>query len=174
MDNDIEEKIRLLKIYLDKTDDPNKINKLFDIYKENNIVPNKVEMVKEQPKEQPKKVLDKNSYKYVMFLKVLNKILVANEMNPINDIYDFKNMTRDHIIKDKEANNLFGWDKEIFKKGEGFDKAKCQWYLRKKNDNYIISFLKGACGEMELTFDCQYKRKVIKSRIINFVVYSIK
>ncbi|ARF08005.1 hypothetical protein Catovirus_1_55 [Catovirus CTV1] len=181
MENNItlDEKIRLLKLHLDNLNDENKINIFFDIYKNNvgtekEIIVNDKKINNAEVKSNKPKELDKNSHKYIIFLKLLNEILVANEMSPINDIYEFKNMTKEQLIKNKEANKLFGLKEEIFKKKEGFSKNMCQWYARRKIDNYIISFLKGACEELGVTLESKYAKKVNNNKIVNFAKYSIK
>ena len=178
MENNItlDEKIRLLKIFLNKNNDQEKIDKIFNTYNEvvNDIKKDELLGDKELKIIKTKKNLDKGSYKYIMFLKLLNKILIENGTNNIEDIYDFKNITKEQLIKNREANNLFGMEEQLFKKKEGFNKNKCQWYFKHRIDTYIISFIRGACEELGCQLECKYKRKAVDSEIIHYVIYSIK
>lgn len=170
-----EEKIKLLKKFLDNPNDQHKIDMLFDVY--NGTYPKqqnkKTRTIINKSEKYIRKEFDKSSYKYVVFLKLLNKILSENDMNQITDIYDFKNITKEQMTKNIEANRLFNMEEELFKKKEGFNKITCNWYIRNNIDTYIISFIRGACIELGIHLDCTYKRKAVENKIVHYVLYSI-
>ena len=89
------------------------------------------------------KVVDKNDPKYILALQFLNHILTNNNKPQIQDILDFKDITRQEILKDENLNKLNEMENEIYKH---FDKMKCGYY--RKTDNYVINFFRGMLKEM--------------------------
>ena len=89
------------------------------------------------------KVVDKNDPKYILALQFLNHILTNNNKPQIQDILDFKDITRQEILKDENLNKLNEMENEIYKH---FDKDKCGYY--RKTDNYVINFFRGMLKEM--------------------------
>ena len=89
------------------------------------------------------RIVDKNDPKYVIALQFLNHILTNNNKPNIHDILDFKDITRQQILKQENLNKLNEMETEIYKH---FDKMKCGYY--RKTDNYVINFLRGMLKEM--------------------------
>ena len=83
------------------------------------------------------RIVDKNDPKYVIALRFLNHILTNNNKPIIQDILDFKNITRQEILKEENLNKLNEMEADIYKL---FDKDKCGFY--RKNDNYPITFFR--------------------------------
>ena len=89
------------------------------------------------------KIVDKNDPKYVIALQFLNHILSNNNKPQIQDILDFKDITRQEILKQENLNKLNEMETELYKH---FDKMKCGYY--RKTDNYVINFFRGMLKEM--------------------------
>ena len=183
------EKIRLLKIELDQIKDLN-IDKYFNLYTELNkkktfvegqiedksikdkLIEDKNNKVSTKSPEKRKINIDKNSTKYIVVLKLLNKILSECDRKPINDIFEFKSMTKNQITKNPDVNNLFDLEEEIFTK-DCFDRRECKWHMKKNIKNYIFTFLKCACKEFNVKFFNEFKKKTKNNIIHNYVEYSI-
>lgn len=122
-----------------------------------------------------KKIIDKTTEKYIIVLKIINKILENIGKNPIDDLINFTNIDRIYIIKNENNQFLYDQEKEIFKI---FDRAKCGWYRRKTTKNFILTFLRYICDEIGLEFI--YEKKDITENINNInyrkkhLYYSIK
>ena len=97
------------------------------------------------------RIIDKSDPKYIIALKFINHILVNNNKPEIFDILDFKDVTRDEIIKQENLTKLDELEPELYKY---FDKDKCGYY--RKTDNYVINFFRGMLKELG------YKAVVIK------------
>ena len=89
------------------------------------------------------RIADKNDPKYVIALQFLNHILTNNNKSQINDILDFKDITRQEILKQENLDKLNEMENEMYKY---FDKMKCGYY--RKTDNYVINFFRGMLKEM--------------------------
>ena len=89
------------------------------------------------------RIVDKNDPKYVIALQFLNHILTNNNKPNINDILDFKDITRQEILKQQNLDKLNEMEPELYKH---FDKVKCGYY--RKSDNYVIKFFRGMLKEM--------------------------
>jgi hypothetical protein len=89
------------------------------------------------------RITDKNDPKYVIALRFLNHILTNNNKPMIQDILDFKNITRQEILKQENLDKLNEMENEIYKH---FDKMKCGYY--RKSDNYVINFLRGMIKQL--------------------------
>jgi hypothetical protein len=89
------------------------------------------------------RIVDKNDPKYVIALQFLNHILTNNNKSQINDILDFKDITRQEILKQENLDKLNEMEPELYKH---FDKMKCGYY--RKTDNYVINFFRGMLKEM--------------------------
>ena len=175
----LEEKIRLLKIDLDN-DNEEYINKLFDIYKNKDKINIIIELIDkpvnekiivvEKQSEKPKKNINKKTGKYVILLKLLNKILTNLSKNNITDLTEFQNIDRDDIIKEENVNCYDELENEIF---EYFDKAKCGWYRRNRTKNYLLTFLRVACENIGLKFSYIQKNRAKNSLVKTHIYYSI-
>ena len=89
------------------------------------------------------RIIDKNDPKYVFALQFLNHILINNNKPQIQDILEFKDITRQEILKQENLNKLNEMETELYKH---FDKMKCGYY--RKTDNYVINFFRGMLKEM--------------------------
>ncbi len=96
----------------------------------------------------------KNTDKYKVALKFINNILTNTEKEKINDLIEFKDIDRDHIINDDNKQNFNVMMPELF---EYFDKVKCGWYRRNTTKNYILTFLRYMCDDLDLQFTFEQK-----------------
>ena len=103
------------------------------------------------------RIVDKNDPKYVIALRFLNHILTNNNKPLIQDILDFKNITRQEILKEENLNKLNEMETDIYKH---FDKMKCGYY--RKTDNYVINFLRGMIKELGYKANLEKKDKTVK------------
>jgi len=106
-------------------------------------------------------VFDKNSDKYKIALKFINKILINLKKDELDDLTNFKNIDRENIILDINKKTLNDMEKEIFKY---FDKAKCGYYRRNDTKHYILTFLRCICNDLNLSFS-YYKKDI--TEIVN-------
>ena len=118
--------------------------------------------------------IEKDSEKYKVTLKLLNKILVNIGKEEIDDITKFKDIDREDIIKDVNVKALCEMEKELFT--EHYSKKKCGYY-RKTNAmvlNCIRSMMKDA--GFEFTKKKKEKNEKIngKSYKRSHFLYSIK
>lgn len=117
--------------------------------------------------------IDKNSDKYKVLLKFINKILVNAKSNEIDDLTKFINIDREEIIKEANINALKSMEKELF---EHYNKSKCGFY--KKTPAIVLNCLRGMVKE--LGYEFIYIRKDIsqivdgKSLRRTHTLYSIK
>ena len=89
------------------------------------------------------RIVDKNNPKYVLALQFINNILTNNNKPQIQDILEFKNVTRQEILKQENLNKLNEMETELYKH---FDKIKCGYY--RKTNNYVINFFRGMLKEI--------------------------
>ncbi|ARF08062.1 hypothetical protein Catovirus_1_112 [Catovirus CTV1] len=177
------DKVRLLKMELDKTDNEQYINEILMVHnkweqlKKSNKVDNKIKDNVETLNKNDKKILvkgkktvDKNNPKYIILLKLINSILTNLKMNNVDDLTEFKNVDRDDIIKEENINTYNKMEKDLFKY---FDKKKCQWYRRTQIKNYILSFIRAACEDIGLNFTYVTKNKTKNNIVKSYVYYSI-
>ena len=132
--------------------------------------------IKSSKKKAPKKnnnmdKIDKNSDKYKIALKFVNKILENLKMSPIDDLTKFKNINRDDIIMDINKQTFTSMEKEIYKY---FDKSKCGWYNRKYIENYILTFMRKMCAEFGYEFKWAQKNTQVNSINTTHILYTIK
>lgn len=118
-------------------------------------------------------VIDKNSDKYKILLKLINKILTNIEKDEIDDLQKFINIDRDDIIKDVNIATLKSMENELF---NHYSKYKCGYY--KKSTAFVLNCLRGMVKE--LGYQLTYIRKDIgqnvngKSLRRTHTLYSIK
>jgi hypothetical protein len=119
------------------------------------------------------RIVDKKDPKYVISLEFLNHILTNNNKPQINDILDFKNITRQEILKEENLNKLNEMETELY---EHFDKDKCGYY--RKTDNYTINFLRQMIKELGYKAVVEKKDKTVKidgeSYRKKFMIYHIE
>lgn len=116
---------------------------------------------------------DKNSDKYKIALKLINKILVNLDKDMVDDLTKFVNIDRDCIIKDINKKSLEEMDKEIFAL---FNKKNCGYY--RKTDSLVLNCLRGMMKEIgfELSYEKKEKSEYINNKSFRrkHVFYSIK
>ena len=103
------------------------------------------------------RIVDKNDPKYVIALQFLNHILTNNNKSNIHDILDFKDITRQEILKQENLNKLNEMETEIYKH---FDKDKCGYY--RKTHNYVINFFRQMLKELGYKAILEKKDKTVK------------
>ena len=89
----------------------------------------------------PKKSKEKGMTKAQMVAELASKNDLSKSQ--INDILDFKDITRQEILKQENLDKLNEMENEMYKY---FDKMKCGYY--RKTDNYVINFFRGMLKEM--------------------------
>ena len=106
-----------------------------------------------------KDAINKDSDKYIVCLKFINKILVNLTKPEIDDLVKFIDIDREDIIKDVNKKSLVDMEKELFKQ---FDKKKCGYY--RKTDALVLNCLRGMMKE--IGYEMAKKQKD-KSEFIN-------
>ena len=104
------------------------------IYNECIVKPNK----KKKKINKPINVIDKTSKKYVLLLKLVNKLLVAMNKKQITDLTDFVDIDRQDIIS-CDKNIILDMEKELFK-SKIF--TKFQGWYRKKAVSFNLNILR--------------------------------
>lgn len=118
-------------------------------------------------------MIDKNSDKYKVLLKLVNNILSNIGKEKIVEVTEFQNIDRDDIIKEVNITTFRAIEKELF---EYYDKYKCGYY--KKSNAYVLNCLRGLVKE--LGYKLIYTRKELgqiidgKSLRRTHTFYSIK
>jgi hypothetical protein len=119
------------------------------------------------------RITDKNDPKYILALQFLNHILTNNNKSQIQDILDFKNITRQEILKQENLDKLNEMENELYKH---FDKYKTGYY--RKSDNYVINFLRGMIKQLCYKINREEKDKHININGENyrkkFVYYHVE
>ncbi len=115
--------------------------------------------------------IDKDSEKYKVALKFVNKILVNIGKEEVAELIDFKDIDREDIIKEVNKESFREMENELF---EQFDKVKMGWYRRNIVSSYILTFLRNMCTDLGYSFTYhelkKQKNKIVKSEML----YSIK
>jgi ABC-type proline/glycine betaine transport system ATPase subunit len=100
-----------------------------------------------------------------IILKILNHVLKTCKKAEITNIYDFKDINREDIIKCNH--DIFAtMEKEIV---ANFDKAKIGWYRYKTTNNYVLTWIKGACPQANAKFT--YRRTHQNNELVT--LYSV-
>ena len=119
------------------------------------------------------RIVDKNDPKYVIALQFLNHILTNNNKPIIQDILNFKDITRDEIIKQENLNKLNEMETELYKH---FSKMNCGYY--RKTVNYVINFFRGMLKELGYKAVTTKKDKTVTIEGTNyrksFMIYHIE
>jgi len=119
------------------------------------------------------RIVDKNDPKYIIALQFLNHILTNNNKPNIIDILDFKDITRQEILKQENLDKLNEMEPELYKH---FDKVKCGYY--RKSDNYVINFFRGMIKQLGYSPIVVKKDKTIQINDENyrktFLIYHIE
>lgn len=120
-----------------------------------------------------KEKLPKDSDKYKVILKLINKILTNLEKPEIDDLTKFTNIDREDIIKDINLKALTDMEDELFPL---FDKDKCGYY--RKTNHRILTILRGCLKDMGYNFTYIQKEKseLISEKVFRrtHLFYSIK
>ena len=111
-------------------------------------------------KKESKVRMEKDSEKYKITLKLLNKILVNVGKEEIDDLTQFIDIDREDIIKDPNTKTLCDMEKELFT--EHYDKKKCGYY--RKTDAMVLNCIRSMMKDAGFTFT---KRRKEKSERIN-------
>lgn len=141
-----------IKKELNETKHEDIIKEVYDIYKKK--VEEKEKLLKKQ-----KRKLDKTDVRYTILLKTLNSILKKMNMTEIDDILNFKDITRDELIKIDVYKDIINTDelmKEIF---DEYDKSKLKYYTRNKIKNYAVVFVRSMLQTCGYNLDFSTKRK---------------
>lgn len=86
--------------------------------------------------------IEKDSDKYKIVLKLINKILKNMGKDEIDDITKFTDIDREDIIKEANIKALNDMDGELFKH---FNKKNCGYY--RKTDALVLNCLRGMMKE---------------------------
>ena len=118
-------------------------------------------------RKQIKKLKKKKKPKYELLMKVLNEILERGGEEKIKSVKYFVDVDR-KIIATKENNNMLGeMEDEILAL---YTKKEINYYNKGNRDNYILTFLKKVCNEMDLEFISKSKY-VYKKRVRTLHTY---
>jgi len=101
-----------------------------------------------------KKKVSKDSDKYKVILKLVNKILINLEKPEIDDLTKFINIDREDIIKDINLKTLTEMEAELFPL---FNKKKCGY--TRKTDTMTLNCLRGFLKDMGFVFTRIKKEK---------------
>ena len=104
---------------------------------------------------------DKDTEKYKIALKFVNKILVNIGKDEIDDLLKFINIDREDIIKDVNKQIVYDMEKELFPL---FNKMNSGFY-RKDSKSFMLNILR--CLMKEMGFFMVYIRKEKSERINN-------
>ena len=119
------------------------------------------------------KIVDKNDPKYILAIQFLNHILINNNKPQIQDILEFKDITRDEIIKQENLNKLNEMETELYKH---FSKMNCGYY--RKTDNYVINFFRQMLKEMGYKAITSKKDRTVRINGVSyrkkFMIYHIE
>lgn len=102
--------------------------------------------------------IEKDSDKYKVTLKLLNKILVNIGKEEIDDITKFKDIDREDIIKDVNVKSLCEMEKELFT--EHYNKKKCGFY--RATDLRALNCLRSIIKNAGFTFSSTKREKCEK------------
>lgn len=96
----------------------------------------------------------KDSDKYKISLKFINKILINIGKGEVDDLTKFMNIDRKLLLTDSNKQIFCDMESELF---DHFDKVKCGWYRRKTTKNYFLTFMRYMCSDIGLQFTFEQK-----------------
>ena len=109
-----------------------------------------------------------------ILLVFINKILININGSTITNLTDFVNIDKDDIIKDENKKLILEFEKDFF---HIFDKKKFGWSRRNCTKNYILTFIRYACNEVNLDFKSEKKNKYMTINGIKYhktcMIYNI-
>ena len=117
------------------------------------------------------KPIDKTTDKYKMLLELVNKILVSVGKEEINDLRQFKNIDRKHIITDDVRKQIDVMSKDIFKV---YDKRICNWYGRYHVQYYTLTLLRHMTTIVGLKLVRRKRNRHEHSLSVTDILYSIE
>lgn len=108
--------------------------------------------------------------KYNLILRFVNTILKNIGKDKINDLTDFKDISRDDFMVDENKDIFMEYQTEIF---ELFDKKKIGYYRKNETKCYTLTFLR--CILKEINYKITYVEKKHRSnnQIKCMLYYSI-
>ena len=98
--------------------------------------------------------IEKDSDKYKIALKLLNKILINLGKEEIDDLTKFIDIDREDIIKDINVKALDELEGELF---GYYNKSKCGYY--RKTDALVLNCIRGMMKEAGFEFTAKKKEK---------------
>lgn len=106
-----------------------------------------------------------------VMLEIINKLLIAMNRNTVNDICEFKNISREELMDDTCAKILIGNRNYIF--ANGFSKHECQFY-QKKVVNVHFSMLKGMLKQTGYVLSSKNQKKMINNTQKTITTYNVQ
>lgn len=103
-----------------------------------------------------------NDPRYVLLLKIVNSILTNIGKSNITNLLQFRDIDRADIVKKENNDLVMSMEKELF---QYFNKFSCGYYRKDKTDNFVLTFLRGACEDIGFKFE--YNKKYIRETISN-------
>lgn len=83
--------------------------------------------------------------KKVIIVKILNKILINNNLDTIKKIKEFTAVKKEHILLKKNDNIINEMEEEIF---SIFKKATLSYHMKNRFKSYLFVLLKNACNDI--------------------------
>ena len=102
----------------------------------------------------PKVKVPKDSDKYRVALKLINKILTNIGSSEIDDLTKFVNILREDIIREDNTTTLTDMEKELF---QVFDKHRCGYH--RKTDAIVLNCIRSMMKDMGFSFVHKAKDK---------------
>jgi hypothetical protein len=119
----------------------------------------------------PPKDEELHNKKCKIALSLINQIMINMDKDEIDTLINFKDIDRNDIIDVKNKTTLEDMQKELF---TYFDKRDFGWYRRKKTKNYILTFLRYMCNDINFEFKYQEIKKQNDGQVTSYMLYSIK
>ena len=109
----------------------------------------------------PNNIVDKNSDKYKIVLKFVNKVLENINKSRIDDLKDFKNIDRLDFLSESNTKILEEMENEIWKY---YNKRTCGAYHN--SDNRTLNVFRGMIRENNLKL-CYIKKEITEKTGVN-------
>ena len=114
--------------------------------------------------------------KYQVILDLVNKILTNINKPVITDLKEFIDINKNDIATEINKNLILS-SGHIYFDNDLFDRIKFNWSRRRSTLNYILTFLRYACAELNLSFVSKQKLKSVRvgeeSYLKMYTMYSI-
>ena len=105
-----------------------------------------------------------------ILLKILNRILVNINREPIKDFIDFREVKRSELLIEANEKLVEEMADEIFKY---FNKVRARYSKRETIDHYLLTLLRCMCDEVFLIFQARTLRRWINKKIETCSAYSV-